>query len=131
MSDHDELADRLEQDAERLQHESDRLEQQGESARSAVEQAQQDEYTPAPLGEDDPAYREPSEAERKAAEEQANQPPPPSTPGEKVDDRLRTEADDMRAGRLGMTDEDSEDNPNDREADPPTEDADEPAAPKA
>jgi hypothetical protein len=63
MSDHEELADRLEEDADRLQHESDQLGEQGESARAAAEEAQQDEYTPAPLGEKDPAYRESPEGE--------------------------------------------------------------------
>ena len=68
MSDHDELADQLEEEADRLEHESDQLERQGQSVRDAAERAQEDEYTPAPMGEDDPAHREAPEGEGEDAD---------------------------------------------------------------
>lgn len=67
MSDHDSLADDLEQEADRLEEQSEQLGKQGESARAATEQAQQDEFTPAPMGERDPAHRESPEGEGEEA----------------------------------------------------------------
>lgn len=118
MSDHDELADELEREADRLEHESDRLGEQGESAREGVEQAQADEYVPAPMGDEDPAHREPSAAQREAAEEEANQPLPPSTPGDRVDATLSTgeyepEMDPEQLGTPPPADDDEDDDAED------------------
>ena len=116
MSDHEELADRLEEDADRLQHESDQLSEQGESARAAAEEAQQDEYTPAPLGEKDPAHRESPEGEGEV-----------SNAGDGGDDDFDPE--DL--GVPPQNDAGESGDGDDGDDVPPQEDVDDPAAPKA
>jgi len=88
MSEHDELADRSEAELNYLEAAAERNEDRAEEARDMLQQAQRDELTPEALGEDDPARREPSEAERLQDEDEANAPPPPKSPGEKVDASL-------------------------------------------
>jgi hypothetical protein len=58
MSDHNELADQREEEADKLERESERIGEGTDAARDAVKRSQQDELVPAPLGEDDPARRE-------------------------------------------------------------------------
>lgn len=82
MSDHEDLADRLDDDAKRLEHESEQLAEQGESARTKIEQAQQDEFTPAPLGQHDPAHREAPEGEGEGADTSESQGMDPERLGE-------------------------------------------------
>lgn len=85
MSEHDELADRREAEVDDLARQSERNDDRAGEARDALAQANKDEMTPAAMGEEDPARREPTDAERKEDEDEANAPPPPKSPGEKVD----------------------------------------------
>ncbi len=61
MSEHDELADRREQEANYLEAAAERNEDLAEEARDALDEAQQDEFTPAALGPDDPGGRDEDE----------------------------------------------------------------------
>jgi hypothetical protein len=75
MSEHDELAEQREQEAERLQERTDALGEDAQAARSELDRAQSDELVPEALGEDDPAHgtrpdedpEEPTEAEEPEA----------------------------------------------------------------
>lgn len=55
MSDHDELADQREQEADRLERENERVGEGADAARHALQQAQKDELIPAAMGADEPA----------------------------------------------------------------------------
>lgn len=76
MTDHDELADQREQEADKLERENERVGEGADAARDALQRAQRDELVPEAMGADDPAHgsrpdedpEEPTEAEEPEAE---------------------------------------------------------------
>ena len=76
MTDHDELAEQREQEADELERDSERVGEGADQARHALAQAQKDELIPEAMGADDPAHgskpgedpEEPTQAEEPEAE---------------------------------------------------------------
>lgn len=58
MSDHGELADQREDEADGMERDSELVGEGADSARDALSKAQADELIPEPLGEDDPGQRD-------------------------------------------------------------------------
>jgi len=66
MSDHGELADQREKEADRLEREHQRVGEEADEARGAFDRAKSDALVPEALGEDDPAHPAVPEGEQDA-----------------------------------------------------------------